>query len=82
MGQLIVRNLDDDLVRRLKLRAARRGRSAEAEHRAILEEALRPEGGEFWAAADRLRRETEERGLGNSTSILRRERARRSRRRL
>lgn len=40
MGQLIVRNLDDDLVRALKVRAARHGRSAEAEHRAILREAL------------------------------------------
>lgn len=40
MGQLIVRNLDDDLVRALKIRAARHGRSAEAEHRAILLEVL------------------------------------------
>lgn len=40
MGQLIVRNLDDDLVSALKRRAARHGRSAEAEHRAILREAL------------------------------------------
>ena len=37
---LIVRNLDKELVRRLKLRAARHGRSAEAEHRAILEQVL------------------------------------------
>ena len=41
MAQLIVRNLDEDLVRELKLRAARHGRSAEAEHRAILEGELR-----------------------------------------
>ena len=40
---LIVRNLDDELVRRLKLRAARYGRSAEAEHRAILQDALAAE---------------------------------------
>lgn len=36
MAQLIVRNLDAEIVRRLKLRAARHGRSAEAEHREIL----------------------------------------------
>ena len=42
MSQLIVRNLPEDVVRGLKLRAARHGRSAEAEHRLILEEALRP----------------------------------------
>jgi plasmid stability protein len=40
MAQLIVRNLDDELVRALKLRAARKGRAAEAEHREILREAL------------------------------------------
>ena len=39
--QLIVRNLDDGLVRALKRRAARHGRSAEAEHREILRAALR-----------------------------------------
>ncbi|MBW4631912.1 MAG: hypothetical protein KME30_08390 [Iphinoe sp. HA4291-MV1] len=40
MAQLIVRNLDEEVVRRLKLRAAQNGRSAEAEHRAILEAVL------------------------------------------
>ncbi len=40
MAQLIVRNLDEALVRLLKIRAARHGRSAEAEHREILREAL------------------------------------------
>jgi plasmid stability protein len=40
MSQLIVRNLHPRLVKRLKQRAAEHGRSAEAEHRAILEAAL------------------------------------------
>ena len=40
MAQLVVRNLDEDLVLRLKLRAAEHGRSAEAEHREILRQAL------------------------------------------
>lgn len=40
MASLIVRNLDEALVRKLKQRAARHARSAEAEHRAILEAAL------------------------------------------
>lgn len=39
-GSLHVRNLDDDLIARLKRRAARHGRSAEAEHREILRQAL------------------------------------------
>jgi plasmid stability protein len=40
MAQLIVRNLDPELVARLKLRAAEHGRSVEAEHREILRQAL------------------------------------------
>ncbi len=40
MAQLIVRNLDDEIVKRLRRRAAERGRSVEAEHREILREAL------------------------------------------
>ena len=43
MGQLIVRNVRTDIVTALKRRAARHGRSAEAEHRQILEAALRAE---------------------------------------
>jgi plasmid stability protein len=40
MAQLIVRNLQATLVEALKRRAAEHGRSAEAEHREILREAL------------------------------------------
>ncbi len=40
MGQLLVRNLDDDLVSLLKIRAAQHGQSMEAEHRSILKEVL------------------------------------------
>lgn len=45
MAQLIVRNIDEDLVRLLKVRAAEHGRSAEAEHREILRQALHPGSG-------------------------------------
>jgi plasmid stability protein len=44
VAQLIVRNLDDDLVQRLKRRAAANGRSTEEEHRRLLRQVLRPEG--------------------------------------
>ncbi len=40
MANLVVRNLDQRIVDALKQRAARHGRSAEAEHRALLEELL------------------------------------------
>ena len=36
MATLPVRNLDDDLVRRVRIRAAEHGRSAEAEYPEIL----------------------------------------------
>jgi plasmid stability protein len=41
MAQLMVRNLPEDLVKALKRRAAKHNRSAEQEHRNILEAALR-----------------------------------------
>jgi plasmid stability protein len=41
MAQLMVRNLPDELVKALKRRAAKHNRSAEQEHRNILEAALR-----------------------------------------
>lgn len=40
MGQLLVRELEQSIIDALKSRAAEHGRSAEAEHRAILEQAL------------------------------------------
>ena len=40
MAQLVVRNLESDLIRRLKQRAAEQGVSAEEEHRRILRRAL------------------------------------------
>ncbi|HYV41740.1 MAG TPA: DNA-binding protein [Thermoanaerobaculia bacterium] len=42
MAQLIVRDLEEDLVRKLRVRAARPGKSAEAEHREILRHAFGP----------------------------------------
>lgn len=44
MSVLTVRNLPEEVHRALKLRAARQGRSTEAEVRAILEEAVKPPG--------------------------------------
>ena len=41
MAQLVVRNLPDELVKALKQRAAKHNRSAEQEHREILQAVLR-----------------------------------------
>lgn len=40
MANLIVRNIDDSIVKALKQRASSNGVSAEAEHRKILEQVL------------------------------------------
>jgi plasmid stability protein len=42
MAQLIVRDIEDEVVEELKVRAARNGQSAEEEHRQILRRALAP----------------------------------------
>ncbi len=44
MAVLTVRNIPDEVHRALRVRAALRGRSTEAEVRAILEETVLPEG--------------------------------------
>jgi antitoxin FitA len=50
-GNLHVRNLDDELIARLKRRAVRHGLSTEAEHREILRQAL---AGEVDSSFDKL----------------------------
>jgi plasmid stability protein len=44
MGAVTIRNLPEETHRALRVRAAINGRSTEAEIRAILEDAVRPEG--------------------------------------
>ncbi len=75
MATLTVRNLDEVLVRALRIRAAEHGRSAEAEHREILHQVLtgrRPDLARA-AVADRLgafRRRTAGRGSAAATELL------------
>jgi antitoxin FitA len=57
MAALSIRDLDESVKRRLQLRAARHGRSMEAEARAILTEAVREpadSAGLFTALLDRF----------------------------
>ncbi|NUS21659.1 hypothetical protein EN828_13365 [Mesorhizobium sp. M2D.F.Ca.ET.185.01.1.1] len=71
-GNLHVRNLDDDLIAKLKMRAARHGRSAEAEHREILRQALEKESEpSFDELAAQLRRLTAQRKQTPSEVLLR-----------
>ena len=76
MATLTVRNLDEDVVRRLRIRAAEHGRSAEAEHREILRLALIGEDdrrADRQRVAERLaefRRRTAERGSPSAARLL------------
>lgn len=45
MAVFIVRNLPDEVHRALRMRAADHGRSAEAEVRTVLEDAVKPRAG-------------------------------------
>lgn len=56
MPQLTVRNVPVQVVAALKLQAAARGRSAEAEHREILRRALVADGRDFADRAAAMRR--------------------------
>jgi|HubBroStandDraft_5_1064220.scaffolds.fasta_scaffold393701_3 antitoxin FitA len=75
MAQLLVRDVPDTVAAELKKRAAKNGRSAEAEHRAILEQTLKPEHEDFWEEAAKLREELQARGLHfDSAAIIRQDR--------
>ena len=77
-GNLHVRNLDDNLIAKLKRRAARHGRSTEAEHREILRQALTNEvEPSFETLATDLRRLTRDRKHTPSEILLREGRKRR-----
>lgn len=74
MGQLLVRDLSDAAVEALKRRAARNGRSTEAEHRQIIEALAEEDHAEFWREADKLRAESVGWNLGDSTDLIREDR--------
>jgi plasmid stability protein len=75
--QLLVRDVPRDIVEALKRQAASHGRSAEAEHRAILEKALKAGRESFRANAARLRAAMACRIVSDSTKLLREDRDRR-----
>lgn len=71
MAQLLVRGLDDALVAKLKARAARNNRSVEAEHRALLEQALASDARALMAKVRALQEETRGRFAEDSADLIR-----------
>ncbi len=55
MGQILVRNLEDSVIERLKARALKTGKSLEQSVREILTEAVKPSRGEILAEMARIR---------------------------
>ena len=74
MTQLTVRGVSAEIVRALKQRAASHGRSAEAEHREILRDALLEGERDFASRAKALRRRL--RSAADTSEIIRADRDR------
>jgi len=78
MAQVLVRNLNDKVVARLKKRAKNRGRSLQAEVKTILEEAAKDVPEDFWKEADRIRKQLGRSGrkFSDSAAFIREDRDR------
>ena len=74
MPQLLVRDVPRHVIDALKRQAAEHGRSAEAEHRAILETALKAGVAGFRERAATLRDATRGRMAGSSADLIREDR--------
>ncbi len=78
MATIKVRQLDDDVLERLKRRAARNHRSLEGEVRHILQNAaeddMAAKRASFFAMVDRLRRKTEGRSHTQAEMLIRKDR--------
>jgi plasmid stability protein len=66
MGQVIIRNIDDRLIERLKARAGAQRKSLEQSLRDLLAESARPSRAELLAELDRIRAMTPRRKPGDA----------------
>ena len=76
MSQILVRGLDDGLVLRLKERAARNGRSLEAEVRTILERSATSPDEAVRGLLDQWRTRLEGRKFSDSSDLIAEDRER------
>lgn len=73
MGQVLVRNLEDDVIERLKANAKKAGVSLEELARNALRAAAKPSKEDVWAEIDRLRERIGPLS-GDSTDFIREDR--------
>ena len=64
MGQVVIRNIDDGVLERLKARAAEQHKSLEQSLRELLAEAAKPSRAELLAEVERIRAMTPPRQPG------------------
>jgi plasmid stability protein len=76
MAQVVIRNLDDQAMARLKARARRKGVSLEHELRTILMDTARLDDADFRARAAAFRRKLAGRRHTDSTRLIREDRER------
>ena len=76
MAQVVIRNIDDAAIRRLKSRAVRKGISLERELRTILTDASRADRSDFLERAAVFRRKLAGRRHSDSTVLIRKDRDR------
>jgi plasmid stability protein len=76
MAQVVIRNIDEEAMRRLKSRAARKGVSLERELRTILTDAAHADRTGFRERAAAFRRQLAGRRHSDSTRLIRQDRER------
>lgn len=76
MPQLLVRNLDEDTIKRLKALAKQHGRSLQGQLKVVLEEAATLPVGEVSTLLEKWQRRLARRRLGDSAKIIRKDRGR------
>jgi len=75
---VLIRDLDEDVLERLKRRAERHGRSLQAELKRIVEGSARVDEEDFWASIDELRESLDAAGgsFEDSARLVREDRER------
>ncbi len=73
MVDILVRNVDEDTARRLKDKAAAKGKSLSETARELLTASVKPDKAELWAKADAIRKKIGK-VPGDSTKLIREDR--------
>lgn len=76
MAQVLVRDIDEQVVERLKARAERNGRSLQVELKMILDQAARLDMIDARRLAERIRKKLSGRIHGDSVELIREDRER------